>query len=245
MPRAERNMLSSSGMDCNSYSQTLEGWASGGNTPADLTLGVSGLSYDSAYAQAAHSVLADTRSWNITGDLLGHCSVAPVTLPVRLVSFTGTLQHSIATLQWQTGSEAGSHHFDIEASKGNGSADNFSSVGYTDAKGSGHHYIYSVPQPERTAYYRLKITDGDGSYTYSDNIVMLTQNTDNNLSVYPNPATDHINIAVRQAGHIRIYSILGKLLKTAVLHAGLNVVNISSFSTGVSMAFNAILVAPL
>ncbi|MGJ1354954.1 MBG domain-containing protein, partial [Sphingobacterium spiritivorum] len=60
-------MLFNSGMDCQNYSYTLQGWANNTNTPSGLSLGAEGRQYGTS-ALAARTVLTTSKGWTITGD---------------------------------------------------------------------------------------------------------------------------------------------------------------------------------
>jgi surface protein len=70
------NMLNNCGMDCVSYSATLNGWYSNPSTPANINLGAIGIQYGTA-ATIARTYLTGTKGWTITGDILtnGACGV--------------------------------------------------------------------------------------------------------------------------------------------------------------------------
>jgi hypothetical protein len=152
-----------------------------------------------------------------------------IPLPITLLSFRGNLQNGLAALQWQSADELNFKQFDIEKST---DGTRFSHVGEVPAKGSGSSYTYNVPQPEPVAYYRLKMVDINGSTTLS-HIIRLTQQVSNELFIYPNPATSHINIQVAAAGKMSLYTYDGVLVKTITLQAGINTVAIGDLSTGV------------
>ncbi|MGJ1345297.1 BspA family leucine-rich repeat surface protein, partial [Sphingobacterium spiritivorum] len=61
------NMLDNSGMDCQNYSFTLQGWANNPNTPSGRTLGAAGRQYGTN-AVPARTLLTTTKGWTITGD---------------------------------------------------------------------------------------------------------------------------------------------------------------------------------
>lgn len=153
-------------------------------------------------------------------------------LPVKLNSFNGALHNGIAQLQWNTGMENNFNHFEIEKSTDDSS---FRPQGEISAKGSNSHYTCNAPQPEPTAYYRLKMVDNDGRATYSD-IIRLSQSSNGGISIYPDPAKDHINVSVAKAGSISIYNASGKLVKTQALQAGINRIEVSALSTGIYYA---------
>ncbi|MGJ1422212.1 BspA family leucine-rich repeat surface protein, partial [Sphingobacterium spiritivorum] len=61
------NMLDNSGMDCQNYSFTLQGWAANPNTPSGRNLGAQGRQYGTNAVQA-RTTLTTAKGWTITGD---------------------------------------------------------------------------------------------------------------------------------------------------------------------------------
>ncbi|WP_434451574.1 BspA family leucine-rich repeat surface protein, partial [Sphingobacterium spiritivorum] len=61
------NMLDNSGMDCQNYSFTLQGWAANPNTPSGRNLGAQGRQYGTN-AMQARTTLTTVKGWTITGD---------------------------------------------------------------------------------------------------------------------------------------------------------------------------------
>ncbi|HTL10832.1 MAG TPA: T9SS type A sorting domain-containing protein, partial [Chitinophagaceae bacterium] len=45
-------------------------------------------------------------------------------------------------------------------------------------------------------YYRLRIVDNDGRYIYSNVIVVRAQDINTNISLFPNPAVNNVNITI-------------------------------------------------
>ncbi|MBJ7427639.1 MAG: SBBP repeat-containing protein [Bacteroidia bacterium] len=91
------------------------------------------------------------------------------TLPVKLISFNATLANEKVNCTWETASEINNDYFTIERSKdGNG----FESLGNVKGQGNSNsntRYSYIDNNPfSGISYYRLKQTDFDGKYTYSD-----------------------------------------------------------------------------
>lgn len=65
-----QSMLNFSGMDCDSYSATLNGWNSNTLTPVARNLGAAGITYGTN-AAGAHANLTGAKSWTITSDIAG------------------------------------------------------------------------------------------------------------------------------------------------------------------------------
>jgi len=67
------SMLTSSGLDCRNYSNTLIGWSNNGNTPNSIHLGiVSDLTYSDT-ATPSRNHLLNVKGWSFLGDNLGTC----------------------------------------------------------------------------------------------------------------------------------------------------------------------------
>lgn len=117
---------------------------------------------------------------------------AETVLPVKLVNFGAVVEQNDALLAWSTSEEENSNRFEIEHSL-NGK--NWVKVGDVLAKGTSYslqHYTYKHPGMRAgNNYYRLRMVDHDGSYTYS-RIVTLRNSELHNTYFYPNPANDRI-----------------------------------------------------
>lgn len=61
------NLFNNSGMDCNNYSTTLNGWANNPNIPSGRSLGAGGLNYGTN-AITSRNYLINTKGWTISGD---------------------------------------------------------------------------------------------------------------------------------------------------------------------------------
>src|SRR5690606_24166720 len=59
----------------------------------------------------------------------------------------------------------------------------------------------------QSTYYRLNQTDIDGTSSYSQ-VIYLKYNKGANLSVFPNPATDEINISIPKTGQVSTLKIV-------------------------------------
>ncbi|HBF88870.1 MAG TPA: hypothetical protein DDX39_09535 [Bacteroidales bacterium] len=109
-----------------------------------------------------------------------HAVISDITLPIELLSLNATRENEYISINWATASEVNNDYFTVERSK---NAVDFEFV--TNYPGAGNSFSYLtysaidyVPYSEKS-YYRLKQTDYDGKYTYS-NIVSV--NSDAKLS---------------------------------------------------------------
>lgn len=119
-------------------------------------------------------------------------------LPVELVLFHGKYIDNSVLLNWKTATELNTKEFIIERSL-NGI--DFTSIGNLSANGNSlqeinYSYIDSnISSNISLYYYRLKIIDNDETFSYSPIVVILISPVANNqISIYPNPFKENINI---------------------------------------------------
>lgn len=99
-----------------------------------------------------------------------------VALPIELISFTGTTQNNVNTLMWVTASERNNAYFTLERTL-NGT--DFEVIANINGSGNSQEMNeYMVIDPiynESINYYRLKQTDFDGKFKYTDLISIDTR----------------------------------------------------------------------
>lgn len=144
-------------------------------------------------------------------------------LPVELTSFTASAKGNVVELTWQTATEKNSAYFEVQRKA---DKDNWTSIGKVSAAGTTTEKArYSFTEKDvkgAVAYYRLKMVDLDGSYSYSKEVEAkvglpvsfeLSQN-------YPNPfnpsTTIQYAVPVDSKVKLEIYSTLGELVTTLV-----------------------------
>jgi len=74
-----------------------------------------------------------------------------------------------------------------------------------------------------TNYYRLKVVDDNGTFTYSTVVKIKLNNKETSLSVYPNPAHDLVIVKIPRANNhsqLRIVDMTGKVIRTQTITAG-------------------------
>lgn len=170
---------------------------------------------------------------NMNGNptVIAYYAGSQTTLPLKLTSFTAAADNCTALLAWETAEEVSVSHFDIEES-----ADgiNYKKTGTVKALGSAlvNKYSFRATDNKGTRYYRLRMVDNDGGYSYS---TVRTVTGDcggaGSFSVYPNPfriANDVLTIrySLPQAGAVQVvlYNAAGQqvLGRTLNAMAGMN-----------------------
>jgi hypothetical protein len=137
---------------------------------------------------------------------LGSISAASP-LPVTLVSFTGVRNKSINQLYWESASETGTAEYNVERST---DLRNFTTIQTVPALfPAGHKYHYDDPfTAPGNMYYRLKMTDADGKFTYSNMVRLSPQGVNAAITVYPNPAAAYINIYVNDLSLLKSQAVI-------------------------------------
>ena len=123
-------------------------------------------------------------------------------LPVELVYFRAKNDQSRVLVQWATASEENNDYFTLERSR---NAREYEVLGYVAGYGSSQnlrHYQFTDPNPlSGRSFYRLKQTDFNGSFSYSELIPVEVESsqTIGAFKVYPNPVLRGEKIYVRPA----------------------------------------------
>ncbi|MCX6319084.1 MAG: T9SS type A sorting domain-containing protein [Bacteroidetes bacterium] len=165
-------------------------------------------------------------------------TVADISLPVKLKSFSGTQDNCVGKLDWLTAEEVNFSHFEVEQSI---DGVTYTKAGTVQAAGgtAAHAYKFSTGTLDGRKYYRLKMVDNDGKFTYS-NVVLLTANCGGSgygAMVYPNPAGKGSDVNVNLHGFTgsisgKLFDAQGRLVNTQQLKNGTNVLSTARLSAG-------------
>lgn len=141
-------------------------------------------------------------------------------LPVELLFFQTEVRGQQVLLEWATGSEKNADHFVVERSN---DAHTFQPIGRVQASGnSSQRNDYSFVDIAPRAginYYRLNQVDYDGSEDHSyTQVAYVLSSDDMQVSVFPNPATDQLNVSfaapVDGKATVQITDALGRTVST-------------------------------
>ena len=151
----------------------------------------------------------------------GIVNVSTISLPLTLIQFKGKKQAGHVLLDWTTANEVNVNRFEIERSA-NGSV--FQNIGNVPATGYNNvNKAYSFNDTkllDAVNYYRLKMIDNDGKYTYSNVIVFMGNQGGGVMvsNVKPNPfaETIHVNIVLlkQQMVTIQLVDMAGLVVLT-------------------------------
>lgn len=135
-------------------------------------------------------------------------------LPIELIYFSGKKTPHGNFLEWSTQSEINNDYFTIERSD---DAIGFYEIGQINGGGNSNNvlnYEFIDDTPGNSInYYRLKQTDFDEAFSYS-NIIALKN--DFSANIYYNNSTNELIIDGNEANEIAIYSMQGQLIQSFV-----------------------------
>ncbi len=161
------------------------------------------------------------------------------TLPVKLLSFTGSYRNQATTLNWETENEMSFDHFEIERSA---TGSDFTAIGTKNAAGNNasrqsYQYLDNLASVNGNVfYYRLKIVDLDRQFKYS-NVIMIRKEskTINGVALNPNPvvngmATVRFTASGTNEVSLRVVDMNGKVMtrQQNIVYAGNNSISINN-----------------
>jgi Secretion system C-terminal sorting domain len=147
-------------------------------------------------------------------------------LPIILGAFSAVANNGAVDLAWTTDMEINSDHFNIQSSTNAGAA--WNTIGTVAAAGNSAsvlNYSFVDGHPAQgTTEYRLVMVDRNGNTAYSQ-VVAVRIGSIAAVSVYPNPATDYVNVTLTGdasvTANIRLVNMSGQvLLEKTVSNAG-------------------------
>jgi len=175
----------------------------------------------------SHTISANEDWVMLGGTMLDYA----VVLPIELISFEGERRDKNVDLKWITATELNNDYFTLERSK---DALNFDEIGRVAGAGNSHaqlNYSFTDDKPfDGVSYYRLKQTDFDGKYKYSNTVAINIKDVEI-LNFYPNPTTSQSNVIVNSPEEMNVSFVVtfsdGKMMseRHEKLNKGMNTVN--------------------
>lgn len=184
-----------------------------------------GIVYDPVQNYIQKTGIPSFSRWSIFGE---------GALPVELISFEGKVNDGgSAALSWITVSETAFSHFELERSQDNRHFDRVASIsakgtntGNTSYHYQDHNLIADI------VYYRLKMVDRDGTYTYSRKISLQSDGTAS-VHFYPNPVQNLLTLeSPRRIGTIEIFNTKGDRVKKYESETSINEISMELLPAG-------------
>lgn len=163
------------------------------------------------------------------------------TLPLNILSFTAAKNETATqvNLTWSSVNEINVKQFEVERSN---DATNFKTIGTVAAKNTSAQNDYTFTDVnilEGSSYYRLKMTDKDGLFKYSD-IVVVKNKSAATIEIFPNPAKNTLAVFHGKANRnatIEVVAVNGTkvLSRKLIMNATQTSIDVSKLSAGVYM----------
>jgi len=159
-----------------------------------------------------------------------------VVLPLRFISFTAVSNKQGVALNWKTGDELNTGHFNVQHST---DGSNFTNIGEVAAGGAGaHDYNFTDVNPSQgDNYYRIQEVDIDGQFTYSSVArVNFSNLAANEFYLINNPVQNilRVHIGVNSSNAtLAVFDMTGKLvLRTPVTADEIQQIDASALTPG-------------
>jgi len=199
-------------------------WAAsmgGTDSESGVSIAVNGADkvYVTGYLSSAVDFDPGTGTQNLSsvGDLdifIAHYD-GPVALPLTLLQLQANNDGSAVQIQWQTTQEENTASFSIERSA---NGHQFAAIGSVPANNTAFKNNYTFPDAQPltgTAFYRLKMIDIDGKFTYSSTVSVKRTENSAVLLVTPIPAKDILYVQAKGSEQttIQIADVNGRILQ--------------------------------
>ena len=154
-------------------------------------------------------------------------------LPVELLDFSLKALDGQVNLNWQTASEINNRGFEIQRSSDGKSWEKLGEVKGAGSSNVLHLYSFIDKNPQTHNYYRLKQTDYDGSYVFSQ-VKYIDLANESSVILYPNPAKSSLLITGIESFKIKqsvVYNVAGAQVLSS--GSGINKLDVSSLRQGI------------
>jgi hypothetical protein len=134
---------------------------------------------------------------NVTNVFVQRLGMALV-LPLTLQDFSGVASRNTSVLSWETSSEINTRSFEIEWSTDGQTFRKIASIPAAGNSSQHLYYHYTHDQPANDLnYYRLKMVDINGEFTYSSTIRIRHAITTWTAKVFPNPVHNILQLTIQ------------------------------------------------
>jgi hypothetical protein len=157
-------------------------------------------------------------------------------LPLSLINFSASLENGNAKLFWNTTTEINVKNFEVQRSD---DGNTFNTVGSVTAfNGLSNSYSYlDNSKINNVVYYRLKMINKDGTFTYSK-VISISNKIKETISIYPNPATQNLTLysaTPLTSSTVNIISAEGRVVKNISINPAskYNVIDVAQLTKGI------------
>ena len=171
---------------------------------------------------------------SMTRNRVARIIAAEVVVPLKLLSFSGVRTYNENVLNWETTNEINTKNFIVERAY---IGTNFFEITNVLAKGNAANNYSFIDNSAQSGviYYRLKMVDVDGRFTYS-NTIKLDVEKGTLVQIFPNPVKDVLTVSVN-SNLVNKYAVLMNMQGTRLQIVNINsqtfTLDLSNYSSGV------------
>ena len=196
------------------------------NVSSSVLYGMAGISHGSTAVDTFHAsrgyvgVLTQTFPFSQLPPNMQICQTT--VLPATILSFTANyVSANNVKVAWSTSGEINSAYYVVERSSNGADFNEVGQVNASESLNPIHNYsindqLYNVNS--NIVYYRLRIVDKDGKYSYSKIIPVKLDQPESSISVYPNPVDNYAIVNLYSdkpgTGLLRLIDDAGRQLMT-------------------------------
>jgi hypothetical protein len=161
-----------------------------------------------------------------------------ILLPLKLSSFGASVNNCAVNLNWVSETESDFKNYQVESSTDGVSFNAVATINpLQNNTGSMQRYSYQDKTPRQgKVYYRLKMINIDGSFSYSSIIPLKLDCNMSSVLIYPNPVGDVLNVNITNANenstNANLFDSDGRLLLAKKLMSGTNLIDMKKFPGG-------------
>jgi len=187
----------------------------------------------------------DNNNTDLTNPDLYKINQSVTVLPVKLLNFNVALHNGAVAVNWATASEVNTRNFVVERSTDGVHFNALSTVVAAGNSNTTHQYQFTdanaLNAGASTLYYRLRIVDNDGRYSYTAILPVQLQGGIFKITLSPNPVRDQLTIVFStnnaKTATIKVTDANGKIvyqqqLQTNGVASMQQYINVSKYAAG-------------
>ena len=148
----------------------------------------------------------------------------PILLPLQLLSFDARTEGAVNELSWTTTREVSTLEFIVERSSDGVKYEAIGTVATQQNYSGNTSYQFTDNSPVSVNFYRLKMVDVNGNFSYSGIKDLGGMAAAVSISCYPNPVVDQVNIRIDYASvttcHYSVITLDGKVIQSGHIQTG-------------------------
>ena len=163
-------------------------------------------------------------------------ALSPIVVPIELIDFQGIAEKERIKLTWKTSSENHVSTYQLEKLQTLNNKETWSSMAAIKANNAPSNYEnFDVSPNVGTNYYRLKIVDADGSFSYSKIVSVEFSSLKTLVFLFPNPSKNRVYLsenAFKNEETVEIVDVSGKVVTRTTVGQGRTGFDIQGLANG-------------